>query len=372
MCRWLLCRLCCLVVLLGWAVACCHAAEPRKTENVILVMIDGFRWHEVFNGADASLFTGSQKPVTEALQKRFCREKPEDSRKAVMPFLWSVIAEEGQIYGNQNKQSKAQVTNGLKFSYPGFSETLCGYHDPRIESNTPGPNPNVTVLEWLHRRPGFDGRVAGFGTWSRFNHIIHHERCGFCVNAGCDPLAGIHTPEVNLLNVLKREVPRVYDGGHEVVLCDALMFHTALQYMKAKRPRVLFLALCETDEWGHAGNYGEYLISAQRADQYVKTLWETAQTIPEYAGKTSIIFSTDHGRGVGPEKWKTHTRTEHAEDIWMAFLGPDTPALGERVNVSMVTQNQIAGTLASLLGEGYCVDVPKAGKPIADVLGPVK
>ncbi|MGI8992391.1 MAG: hypothetical protein ACR2I2_22775, partial [Bryobacteraceae bacterium] len=41
------------------------------------------------------------------------------------------------------------VTNGLNFSYPGYSETLCGFADPRIKSNDKVPNPNVTVLEWL-------------------------------------------------------------------------------------------------------------------------------------------------------------------------------------------------------------------------------
>jgi hypothetical protein len=54
--------------------------------------------------------------------------------------------------------------------------------------------------------------------------------------------------------------------------------------------------------------------------------------------------------------------------IWMAFLGPDTPALGERSNVAPVTQNQIAATLAALFGEDYAAAVPKAGNPITDVL----
>ena len=52
----------------------------------------------------------------------------------------------------------------------------------------------------------------------------------------------------------------------------------------------------------------------------------------------------------------------------MAFLGPDTQALGERANVAAVTQNQIAATLAAFLGEDYTADISKAGKPIGDVL----
>jgi hypothetical protein len=52
----------------------------------------------------------------------------------------------------------------------------------------------------------------------------------------------------------------------------------------------------------------------------------------------------------------------------MAFMGPDTRDRGERSHVPAVTQNQIAATLAALLGEDYVGDVEKAGRPIADVL----
>ena len=52
----------------------------------------------------------------------------------------------------------------------------------------------------------------------------------------------------------------------------------------------------------------------------------------------------------------------------MMFLGPDTQSLGERTKIAPVTQSQIAATLAAFLGQDYNADVPKAGKPIADVL----
>jgi hypothetical protein len=42
--------------------------------------------------------------------------------------------------------------------------------------------------------------------------------------------------------------------------------------------------------------------------------------------------------------------------------------LGERTHVPAVTQDQIAATLAAFLGEDYSAEVPRAGKPIADVL----
>jgi hypothetical protein len=150
---------------------------------------------------------------------------------------------------------------------------------------------------------------------------------------------------------------------------DSLEFHAALEYFQAHHPRVFYVSLGETDEWAHLGRYDEYLSSARQADAYVKTLWETAQALPQYHGRTTLIFSPDHGRGSGLRAWRDHGQhVDGAENIWLAVMGPDTSALGERAQVPEVTQTQIAATLAAFLGEDYCAAVPRAGQPIREVL----
>lgn len=149
--------------------ACTSANAANQTRNVIFVMTDGLRWQEVFTGADLRLMT-KENGVTdvETLKKEYWRETPQGRRKALMPFLWSVMAKQGQVYGNRDAGSEAFVTNGLNFSYPGYNETLCGFPDPRINSNDKVPNPNVTVLEWLHAKPAFKDQIAAFGAWDTF------------------------------------------------------------------------------------------------------------------------------------------------------------------------------------------------------------
>ena len=344
------------------------ASAEHKTQNIIFVMSDGLRWQEIFGGADALLMTKEHGGVTDVdgLKQAYWRDGVEARREALLPFLWSVVARQGQVYGNRNLGSDAFVTNGLNFSYPGYSETLCGFADPRVDSNHKTPNPNVTVLEWLHGKPAYRGKVAAFGAWDTFPAIINAERAGFPVVAGYDPLTiPPVTPKLELLNQLKVDEPHFM--GSEPV--DALTFYTALEYLKAHKPRILYLSLGETDEWAHGGNYTEYLNAIRRADAYLKTLWETVQAMPEYKGHTTLIFSPDHGRGDAPVEWKDHgQKVPDSKYIWMAFLGPDTPALGERSKIEAVTQSQIAATLAALLGEDYRAEVPKAGAPIADVL----
>lgn len=347
--------------------ATAQVPSEHKTQHVIFVMTDGLRWQEVFRGADASLMHKKNGKVTNEveLKEAYWRDGAEARRELLMPFLWDVIAKQGQVFGNRDKGSDAYVTNGMFFSYPGYSETLCGFPDPRINSNDKVPNPNVTVLEWLNNREAFHGDVAVFGAWDVIPYIVNAQRAKLPANGGWDPLTVMApTPELTLLNRLKAETPRVWDDEP----FDALTFYTAVEYLKAKRPRVLYLSLGETDDWAHEGNYKNYLDAAHRVDGYLRQLWELIQSIQEYRGTTTLIFSPDHGRGSGPKKWRDHGKeVPDSKYIWMAFLGPDTSGLGERSNTGAVTQNQIAATLAALLGQDYVADVPKAGKPIMDV-----
>jgi hypothetical protein len=173
---------------------------------------------------------------------------------------------------------------------------------------------------------------------------------------------------VESVNLLKKQTD-VLDGE----ALDAFPFHTALEYLKIKKPRVLYLSLGETDEWAHMGRYDLYLRAAHRFDQYVKELWEAAQAMPEYRGTTTLILAVDHGRGSAPVEWRSHgEKLPESKFVWMAFLGPDTPPSGERSKTATVTQSQIASTLAALLGEDYAGHQSKAGKPIADELGAPK
>lgn len=344
-------------------------SAQTHTKKVIFVMTDGLRWQEVFQGVDPALLNKESGGVreVEAMRNAWWRETAEERRAALMPFLWSEFAVKGQLFGNREAGSTVSVTNGRNFSYPGYNETLTGFADDRIDSNDKKYNPNVTVLEWLHSKPAYRGKVAAFGAWDVFPWIINAPRAGFPVNAGYDPLPmSPMPPTIELLNTLKAESPR--DSAAEPL--DALTFHTALEYLKVRKPSVLFLSLGETDHWAHAGKYDEYVRAANRVDLYLRKIWEQAQSMPEYRGVTSLIVSVDHGRGRAPVEWRSHgQKLDETKFIWMGFLGPDTRALGERKNVGALTQNQIAATLATLLGEDYGAAVPNAGKPVADVTG---
>ncbi len=348
------------------------ASAAPASANLLLITIDGLRWQEVFAGADELLLSKEAGGVKDpaALRERFWRSTPEARREALLPFFWSTLATQGVLLGNPNGGPRAVVTNGLNFSYPGYSEILCGYVDFAITSNAKKNNTNVTVLEWLHNKPGFRGKIAAFCSWDVFPFIINEQRSGIPVNAGWEPLAAErprdrHGPDdVSLsrlvqLDRLSQEIPRYWPE----VRYDYFTFCGARESLEQERPRVLYVALGETDDWAHAGRYDLYLDAAARNDRYLANLWETVQSLPEYKDNTTLIVTTDHGRGDNRVDWKSHGKdVDDCQFIWVAVLGPNVTT--SALCPAEVTQSQIAATIAACLGYDYGAAQPRAAPPL--------
>lgn len=173
-------------------VALLLSLQPVHTQpagrNVIVVTLDGFRWQEMFTGASREYFKREAGGEPGAAEKRFWRSTPEERRAALLPFVWGTVAAAGQVFGDPAKRSSSRLTNGLWFSYPGYSEMFAGIADPNVDSNDKVPNPNITVLEWLNGRPGFRGRVAAFGAWDVLPSILNVERSRIPVGAAFTPV----------------------------------------------------------------------------------------------------------------------------------------------------------------------------------------
>jgi hypothetical protein len=336
------------------------AAAQAPARNVVVITLDGLRWQEMFTGANRDYFKKNSNGEPSAAEKRFWRETPEERRSVMMPFVWSTIATQGQIFGDPGKQSRAHVTNGLWFSYPGYNEMFAGVADPRVDSNDKVPNPNVTVLEWLNSRPGFKGRVAAFGSWDVLPFILNTGRSQIPVGTGFTPVPKPKTDRERAINELAADLPRYWDYGP----FDAPIVYAALESLRTEKPRVLYIMLGEGDEWAHGGRYDLYLDASLRADRFIRRIWDTLQSMPEYKDQTTLLVTTDHGRGATTADWNDHgKKVPAAESTWMLALGPGVPPLGVRQSVT-VTTSQLAATIAAAVGEDFTSAVKAAAPPL--------
>ena len=294
---------------------------------------------------------------------RFWRETPEARREALMPFFWQTLAPAGMVLGNQARGSKVTVRNDQWFSYPGYSEILTGEPHAEIKSNDFVRYPHETVLEYVRRELKLAPTgVAQIGSWDGFRYAASSRDGAFFMNGAYDAVpAPLSTPEIDQLVALRRQVMQLWEESSN----DVLTFRIALAYLRKHEPRVLWLGLGQSDDWAHARRYDRLLDYLKLADSLIAELWQTLQSIERYRGRTTLILTTDHGRGRTPADWAEHDAgIEGSQDIWIALLGPDTPALGEVSGFPAVTQSDVATTMLQYLGLDARAFNPDAGPPV--------
>ena len=119
----------------------------------------------------------------------------------------------------------------------------------------------------------------------------------------------------------------------------------------------------ETDDWAHARRYDRVLDMIAAFDGFLNRLWTTIQAMPDYRGTTTLIVTSDHGRGATLEDWHGHgSKVQGADKIWLAMIGPDTPASGEVK--AHAEQRDITPTIIKLMGLNTADYAGATGKPI--------
>ncbi len=329
------------------------APVAQSPQAVILVTLDGARVEEVFGGLDASIVESQlkegQRLADQPIYQRYWAATPEARREKLMPFFWgTLLKSHGSIAGNPAIGSRVHLTNRHWFSYPGYSEILVGRaHDDVIKSNDAVRNPNQTVLQFLRASHGLTrDQVAVFASWNVFPAIVESKQGELTVNAGYQAFES-PTAEVRRQSTLQFETPTPWNG----VRHDAYTFRFAMDHLARHKPRVLYLALGETDDWAHDGRYDRVLETYTRTDQYLKELWEWLQAQPEYRERTHMLITTDHGRGRTPANWRDHgAKVTGASETWMAFVSPSFAKRGEWRGHEPLTASQAAATLIAWMG----------------------
>jgi len=328
-------------------------AQP-KTENVILVTWDGYRWQDLYGGADKKWMTEKFVKDVDGLKKQFDAPTPEARREKLMPFFWSMVAKQGTLIGNRWKKSKMDVTNGYKFSYPGYSEIFCGYGDHRVNSNDYPDNPNTNIFDFISAQKGFENKCAAFATWDAFPRIINTNRNKVPVFVNFkkeNDVVSCATVSSVGYGPWQTSCPPLNPWAET----DSMTYHFAKEYLHRNHPRFAFIGFDETDHFAHEGKYDAYLNTANMEDRFMEDLWNFIQNDPQYKDKTTLIITCDHGRGnKRPGMWRHHGKlVKDAHQIWLAAIGPDIPANGEVKGGKKYYQKQIAQTIAHLFGSNY-------------------
>lgn len=327
-------------------------SDRKPAGNLIIITVDGFRWQEIFTGADANLINDIESTADTATMKMlYWSDNEEERRQKLMPFFWNILAKKGQLYGNRHFDNKVNTANIYTFSYPGYNEIFTGNTDLLVATNNKKNNANVNVLEFLNNKEEFRGKVVAFTSWDVFPFILNEERSGMLVNSGYENMVeGLPSKEQKLINRVQEEAIQNKGG----VRHDQLTFLTAKAYIQQHQPKVVFLGLGETDEYAHAGRYDLYLEQANKVDRMLAELWHWVQTTPGYKDNTTLLITTDHGRGRLDKNWTSHSSfIRGSSQTWLAMIGPAILPLGEIKEDQQWYQQQMADMIAGLVGEKF-------------------
>ncbi|MCC7441128.1 MAG: alkaline phosphatase family protein [Bdellovibrionales bacterium] len=273
------------------------AAKANTPANVILITWDGVRYEEVFQGEDAAL--GGQ------------------AGSLVFPSLWSLAAGPGAILTGQRPGSDVAVSNPHHVSLPAYQSILAGSTQPcanndcgRIRAET---FPERLVASGLPR-----AQVAVLASWKKISLAAESREGTVFTNSGIeplvDPVSGESDAELQAINRAQAaEKPPWWDARY-----DRYTWAHAMRYLRAHRPRFLYISLNDPDERAHRGEYTEYLQSLRRADTWLGELRAQLSQMGDYGRDSVILISTDHGRGKG-SMWKDHAASiENSRWIWVA------------------------------------------------------
>lgn len=346
------------------------AQSPVPSRYVVLLTFDGVRPADFFGGLDSSVAAFPDSSGIEdstRIWREYWRPTAEERRRALMPFFWDSLAPRGMVLGDPASGGAASVTNGQGFSAPGYLEILTGQAQPTVTSNDPVRYPFETVLQYVKRQLKLGPmQVPTFASWQNFRTYVANRDGDVYVNAGFAAVPEpFTTPELARLAVLQERALPPWEGSR----LDAFTGGLALGFLRQHRPRLMFISFNDTDDYAHSRRYDRVLDALRANDGFLGELWQTLQASPVYRNRTTLIITTDHGRGHSGASWTDHGReTPGSLEIWMAIIGPLTrkgSGAGMRV-----TQSQAAATVLACLGLDPSQYSTAAAPPVAGACQP--
>jgi hypothetical protein len=350
-----------------------HGAEARG-HNVILITVDGLRNEELFGGIDERVLENVENSGIEyesesaRVRTAYGGSNPDLSRSALMPFFWTELVPNGVLLGNESMGGGVRVTNKELFSAPGYIEILTGEPHADVVSNDLIRYPYPSFMEYA--KDALDlgyTDVATVGSWEGFATLSSSRPDLFFTNTGFEEVKPEYATErMRWLGEIQHDIISLWPEGRS----DAVTFGMSVEVLQKFKPRVLYIAFGETDDWAHQRRYDRYLDYVHVFDDYLKRLWALLQSMDEYRNHTTLIITTDHGRPHDPKEWVEHgAGMVGSEAIWIAIIGPRVPHRGEVAPSNPVTQSDVAATALKVLGLDYRKFNPRMGPPISAAFG---
>lgn len=260
------------------------APTPAHADSVIVLVIDGIRWQEVFSGVDPRL-----------ARKHGIAGYPRTASELV-PNLHLLRTEAGAAVGAPGVGPALRASGPVYRSLPGYMELLSGRPAEYCLSNRCGSVRYPTLIDRVGEvQPS---AAALFASWPHLIHAAALEPERGVVSAGRS--GGTHLDLLysskDRASLRDRAAAAGASPSKGDFRADVFTAALALDYLNHERPRFLFVSVGEADVWGHANDYRAYLAALHEADAFVGDLFRASEALNRSGHHTTLIVTTDHGR----------------------------------------------------------------------------
>ena len=298
----------------------------NRGPNVILLTWDGVRSEEFFKGT--GLFHNAQLAKSE--------------RGEIFKKFWSKYSGQGVVLG---KKKNFKIGSDVAVSLPSYQALMTGHSTDCRKNNCPNLT-EPSFLESVKSGLGLEKKdVAMFASWDKMNAAAAKDLSA--ISHGIYPETfndGSADPVIEKLqSEALRDLPE-WHGSRK----DKYTFDLGMHYLKKHCPRLLYISLVDSDEFGHRKNYPGYVTALRTYDDYLEQLMTTLEELGEYGKNTTLLLTTDHSRGAGP-LWYDHAITPNSEkNVFFYAFGRGIKAQG--ISKEGGSHLQIKATIESLMG----------------------
>lgn len=310
-------------------------SAPADDERaVVLVVIDGVRGEEAFGAA--------------------------------MPQMRAIAETRGAAIGAPGHGAPLSASGPNFVSMPGYVEIFTGRTAEGCTSNDCEGSTSPTLAELAREGAARDEDVAVIASWPSIARAAARDRTRMVVSTGrtVDAGASILEADESTRAPLARGAASAAHPGRGDFRPDRHTGALALAYLRAHRPRFLFVGLGEPDEYAHRGDYAGYVASLRAADGFLGALFATLDAMGDRGARTLVMVTTDHGRG---RDYRHHGKT-HPESArsWLVAAGAGVRARGMLDAARPRRLADVAPTARAWLGLD-ADDAPSAGTALDEL-----
>lgn len=261
----------------GWLCAAAAqpepAAQPYRTRNVLIMVLDGVRADEAWG----------------------------DAERRNIPRL-AELARQGVVYTNFRNSGETNTNPGHATLVTGFLEQIDNYGEQRPA--------HPTIFQLWRKASGQPASAA----WV----IASKDKLEVLADSADAQWRGVFRPSADC----------GLGGGGAMAgyRDDPDTYAVLIKVLARDHPRLVLVNFKDTDSAGHSGSFSAYVQAIRKLDQYAADLWKWLQQDAGYAGATALFVTTDHGRhseGVLDGFVNHGCSCEGCRRLFLVALGPD-------------------------------------------------